>query len=72
MPWTLESPGHQHPWYWLYRIGKFLSYIRKDFNYLGHFNVEKWYKYIFPMKYFARKGLISALNDNISNKLSEF
>ena len=25
MPWLLASPGHQHPWYWLCRIGKFFS-----------------------------------------------
>ena len=34
MPWLLTSPGHQQPWYWLCRIGRFLSYLRKDFNYL--------------------------------------
>ena len=22
MPWLLASPGHQQPWYWLYRIGQ--------------------------------------------------
>ena len=32
MPWLLESPGHQHPWYWLCRIGKSLFYLKKDFN----------------------------------------
>ena len=25
MPWLLVSPGHQHPWFWLCRIGKFLG-----------------------------------------------
>ena len=44
MPWFLASPGHQHPWYWLYRIGRSLSYSRKDFNYPGHVNVEEWHK----------------------------
>ena len=44
MPWLLTSPGHQQPWYWLCRIGKFLSYLRKDFNYLRCINVEKWHK----------------------------
>ena len=34
MPWLLTSPRHQHHWYWPCRIGKFLSYVRKDFNYL--------------------------------------
>ena len=33
MSWFLASPGYQCPWYWLCRIGKFLSYKRKDFNY---------------------------------------
>ena len=27
-----------------YRTGKFLSYLRKDFNYLCHVNVEEWHK----------------------------
>ena len=44
MPWLLTSPGHQQPWYWLCRIGRFLSYLRKDFNYLCRINLEKWHK----------------------------
>ena len=44
MPWLLTSPGHQQPWNWLCRIGRFLSYFRKDFNYLRRINVEKWNK----------------------------
>ena len=44
MPWLLTSPGHQQPWYWLCRIGMFLSYLRKDFNYLRCINVAKWHK----------------------------
>ena len=44
MPWLLTSPGHQQPWYWQYRIGTFLSYLRKDFNYLHPINVEIWHK----------------------------
>ena len=32
MPWPLASPEHQHPWYWLCRINKLLSYLRKYFN----------------------------------------
>ena len=44
MPWLLTSPGHQQPWYWLYRIGKFWSYLRKDLDYLRGINVEKWHK----------------------------
>ena len=41
MPWLLTSPGHQQPWYWLCRIGRFLSYLKKDLNYLRRINVEK-------------------------------
>ena len=44
MPWLLMSPGHQQPWYWLCRISRFMSYLRKDFNYLRRINVEKWHK----------------------------
>ena len=44
MPWLLTSPGHQQPWYWLYRICRSLSYLKKNFKYLCHINVEKWHK----------------------------
>ena len=44
MPWLLTSPGHQQSWYWLCSIGRFLSYLRKDFKYLLRTNVEKWHK----------------------------
>ena len=44
MPWLLTSPGHQQQWYWLYRICRSLSYLRKDFKYLCHINVEEWHK----------------------------
>ena len=40
MPWLLTLPGHQQPWYWLYRICRSLSYLRKDFKYLCPINVE--------------------------------
>ena len=43
-PWLLASPGHEQPWYWPYRMGKSLSYLRKDFNHLCHINVEEWHK----------------------------
>ena len=39
MYWLLTSPGHQHPWYWLWIIGKSLFYTRNDFNYPCHMNV---------------------------------
>ena len=62
MPWLLASPGHQHPWYWLCRIGMFFSYLGKDFNHLCHVDVEEWheieiYVFLFPLKNLARKGL---------------
>ena len=44
MLWLLSLPGHQHPWYWPWWISKSLSYLRKNFNYLCHTNVEKWHK----------------------------
>ena len=40
MPWLLPSPGHQQPWYWLCRICRSWSYLRKDFKYLCQINVE--------------------------------
>ena len=62
MSWLLTSPGHQQPWYWLCRIGRFLSYLRTDLNCLRRINVEKWqkwkYLFIIPLKKLARKGLI--------------
>ena len=44
MPWLLTSPGHQQPWYCLYRIYRSFSYLRKDFKYLCQINVEEWHK----------------------------
>ena len=44
MHWLLTSPGHQQPRYWLYRLCRSLSYLRKDFKYLCHINVEEWHK----------------------------
>ena len=41
MPWLLVSPGHQQPWYWQCSTGRILFYLRKDFNYLCHINVEE-------------------------------
>ena len=44
MPWLLTSPGHQQPWYWLYRICWSFSYLRKNFKYLCQINVVEWHK----------------------------
>ena len=43
-PFSLVSPGYQQPWYWLCRKGRSLSYMRNDFIYLCHVNVDEWYK----------------------------
>ena len=64
---------NQHPWYWLCRISKFLSYTRKDLNYLVHVIVEEWCKlqlhFIFPME--NLKGLIPDLKTAIKLHLSQ-
>ena len=58
MPWLLTSPGHQQPCYRLCRIGRCLSYLRKDFNYLHRINVKKWHNmFMLPLKNLAHKGL---------------
>ena len=61
MPRLLTSPGHQQPWYWLYRIFWSFSYLRKCFKYLCQINMEEWHKmqiYVYvPSENFARKGL---------------
>ena len=33
MPWLLVLPGYQQRWYWLFRVCRSLSYLRKDFIY---------------------------------------
>ena len=40
MPWRRKETGHQQPWYWLCRICRSWSYLRKDFKYMCHINVE--------------------------------
>ena len=45
MPRLLALPDHQHPLYWLYKIGRSLSSMRKDFNHLCHISIEKLWKY---------------------------
>ena len=67
MPWLLTWPGHQQPWYWLYRICRSFSYLRNDFEYLCQINVEEWHKmqiYVYvPSEKFStlRKGLNETL-----------
>ena len=44
IPWRRKEPGHQQPWYWLCRIGRSLSYSKRNFNYLCLINVDEWHK----------------------------
>ena len=56
----VASPGHQRPWYWLWRMGRSSSYLRQDFNHLCLINIEEWHVNIclmFPLKSLALKGL---------------
>ena len=61
MPWLLVSPGHQQPWYWLYRMGRSLSCLRKIST---SCDISMWkndmkckYIFLFPLKNLACKGL---------------
>ena len=42
LPWLFVFPGHQQPWYLLYRINVHSSSMRKDFNYLCDLSEKKW------------------------------
>ena len=69
MPWLLVPPGLQQPWYWLCRIGKPLSYLMNDFNYMFHIKVDEWHReykfmFMFPLNNLARIGLIGTLGSN--------
>ena len=44
MPWLCKEPGHQQPWYWVYRICRFFSYLRKCFKYPCQINLEERHK----------------------------
>ena len=58
MPWLLASPSHQQPWYWLCKLGRSVSAMRKDFNYLCYISVEECkYMFIFLLKNLACKEL---------------
>ena len=63
MPWLLTSTGNQQPRYWLYRLWRSFSYLRKDFKYLCQKSlwsndIKCKYMLMFPLKNLARKGLI--------------
>ena len=45
MPWLLASQDiSTHDTDYIEQVGEFLSYLRKDFNYLCHVNMEAWHK----------------------------
>ena len=62
MPWLLMSPGHQQPWYWLYRICRSFSYSRKCLSTctksMWRNDIKCKYMLMFPQKSLACKGLI--------------
>ena len=57
------APCVARSWYWLYRIGRSLSYMKKYFNHLGHLSEEEWWKwkfmFMFLLNNLAREGLKS-------------
>ena len=59
MPWLLTSPGHQQPWYWLCRICRSWSYLRKDFitsvKSMWSNGIKCKYMFTFPLKNLAHK-----------------
>ena len=62
--WLLPAPEHQQPWYWLCRINASMSSTRKDFNYLSHLSVGKWYKkliyfHVLFFKFSTRRFIIN-------------
>ena len=42
MAWLIASPGHQHQWYRLCKIGRSLFSMRKDFYDLCHISMDEW------------------------------
>ena len=67
MHWLFTSPGHQQPWYWLWKPCRSWSYLNKDFKYLCH--ISMWsngikckYMFMFCLKNVARKELKCALS----------
>ena len=41
MTWRHKEPGHQQPWYWLYRLNKSLTFRRKNCRYQHHLSIKK-------------------------------
>ena len=61
MPWLLMSPGHQQPWYWLCRICRSWSSLRKDLSTcvlsMWSNDIKCKYMSMFPLKKLALKWL---------------
>ena len=57
LPWLLVSPGHQQPWYWLCKIGKSWSYMRKAFSSVWSKDIKCRHMFMFPLKNLACKEL---------------
>ena len=74
MPWLLASPGHQHPCYWLCKMGNFLSSIRKGFHgvhSLWRNGINCEYMFIFLLKNWACYGLkLSHYSNAISVRMN--
>ena len=39
-----QCHGHRWPGYWSFKMDSYMSYIRKNFNYIHHHDINKWYK----------------------------
>ena len=70
MPWFLTSPGHKQPWYWLHRICRSFSYLRKA---LSTCVISMWRNdteckcmFMFPLKNLARKGLSLNVKEDVN------
>ena len=70
MPWLLTSPGHQQPPYWLYRICRSFSYLRKClstcFKSMWRNGIRCKYMFMFPQKKIARKGIYQYIASMVS------
>ena len=61
MPWFLSSPENQQPWYWLSRIRRSLSYLKRISTIcvisMWRNDIKCKYMFMFPLKNLAHKGL---------------
>ena len=62
MSWLLASPGHQQPWYWWCRMGRFLSYWGRVSTTcvisMWSNDIKCKYMFMFPLQNLARKELM--------------